>query len=285
MKRYKIGVIIVTYFPNLKELTLNINNLLSDGVSIFIYKNCNTELPFEKQSNIIIKGNGENIGLSKAQNIGLQYFLKTKVDFVSTFDQDSTITKNYLQDAMENLVQLNSVNSKIRVIVPYLVDKDSTKLISKEKVIKKVDGFTEILREGTCSGMFMFSSIIEDYGDFRENFFIDYIDFEWSWRIRLYGEKIARSKRLTIYHSLGEGDINILGKTISVCNSDRIYYQIRNLKYLKSYKYTPKKWIVKQKIRLILRIIIYTIYSKNLDFIKQALRGLRAYRSLSFTPN
>ena len=131
---------------------------------------------------------------------------------------------------MESLIcSLKAAGHKVGAIAPTLINAYSSTTYDKYKRIKNFAEVVEV-REVMLSGMIIPVSIFEEVGKFREDFFMDLIDFEWCWRARFFGFKIFQSKKALAYHSLGEGDKNFLGINISIPKPERITTQIRNFR-------------------------------------------------------
>ena len=68
-------------------------------------------------------------------------------------------------------------------------------------------------------------------GEFREDFFVDYADLEFSLRVRRTGARIVQDKRLKLPHSIGERRTHaFFGMRVPVTHKAawRDYWQLRN---------------------------------------------------------
>ena len=89
---HNICIVLITYNPNLEELQKNISSYITQVKKVIIVDNSTTTdiLPIIKKFNnihsILL---GDNLGIAKAQNIGIQYAFENGFDFVVEMDQDS----------------------------------------------------------------------------------------------------------------------------------------------------------------------------------------------------
>jgi rhamnosyltransferase len=73
---------------------------------------------------------------------------------------------------------------------------------------------------------------LEIIGFMREELFIDYVDFEWCWRVLKYGYKIISIPAVSIRHKLGDVTKTIGNRKIAIRSRIRYYYMIRNGFYI-----------------------------------------------------
>ena len=144
MNRSIVIVIIVTYFPDEQTITKTIRSIMKQVSKLLIIDNTpngsnvfeNHKLLDRKNSVELITLN-ENVGIAKAQNIGIKRALKNKADFILLSDQDTYYPDNYIAKMLE-------VYSKID---------------NKEKVAAIVPDFIELNRGGERQGFVVFDSI------------------------------------------------------------------------------------------------------------------------------
>jgi rhamnosyltransferase len=104
------------------------------------------------------------------------------------------------------------------------------------------------------SGMVIKLNFIDQVGFFCENFFIDWIDNEWCWRINNIGFSIYGNPNIIIDHNLGDKNIRYFNIRFTKRSTLRNYYIIRNAVYLfiytdyKLYKFYLFKKIIQHFI-------------------------------------
>lgn len=134
--------------------------------------------------------NGENIGLSRSLNKGIEIAIKNKADWILFMDQDS-----FPQSTMIKLYQdciISKGNIKIALLAPqYNYDRHRRAANNAQKEIKVTN----------LSGCLVNIDVIKKVGAFDERFYIDGLDFEWCLRARRQGYKIIRVNSVVINHN------------------------------------------------------------------------------------
>ena len=234
----KIDAVVVLYNPD-KSVLENIKTyspIVNKVYAIDNSTNADEELVKLIQKEIknleYVSLNG-NQGIAKALNVGLKKAIDDKADYCLTMDQDSKFPtdeieniKKYLEDNREEygIISLNAKG---------VDDNDDF------QGIKDVDVWI-------TSGNFI---VIENYlktNGFKEELFIDLVDFELCEQFHNIGKKVGIIGEITINHKIGEPSIKrLLWKKIKVDNHSpiRYYYQFRNTEYLyRRNKTFYKRW-------------------------------------------
>jgi len=241
-----IYAVVVTYKTTYSELQNLINSLYSQVTQIILVNNeCNLDILGQdkkiKQFNF-----RENLGIAKAQNIGIKYAIANGADFILISDQDSLYPKNYIIQLLDVYKHVSALN-KVAAVGPVYMDHNKNMkiqpMVSFGKVfLKKSDKNTELFYPShlISSGMLLNKEILETVGYPREDFFIDWVDTEWCWRAISGGYKIVQSPDVVLRHSIGI-EIKPAGlKFATIHNNLRDYYKIRNALYILLYlKYIP----------------------------------------------
>ncbi len=283
---YKVISIIVTYFPNLEKLEELIDRLYSQVERIIIVDNTErinifTGFKYKNDKKIILICLGENLGIAKAQNIGMKKALELGAEYILLSDQDTLFPYDYVNNMLDIYVDI-SRKYKVGAIGPIFFDeiKQETSIILLEGIcfLKK-----EIPKKGIyfcsyliASGKIIPKEVLDNVGLMREELFIDWVDVEWCWRARSKGYKIVCTADVKINHTLGEKTINFLGKKRTLRSYIRHYYMIRNATYLLLYE---KHINIKQKTYLLIKIIRWLIglpiiSSPRLTNLKFCIKGL-----------
>ncbi len=169
--------------------------------------------------------NSENLGVAAALNIGVRWAESQGCDWVIFFDQDSTASDR-LVESLLSAYDADADRDRVGTLAPVYIDKVSANEIPVERS-----------REGriltvSTSGSLIPVSVFERCGYFREDFFIDQIDYEFCLRIVVAGYKIVQSADAKLLHSLGaRKEYGIGGKHLLISthhNARRRYYIIRN---------------------------------------------------------
>lgn len=261
-------VVIVTYNPD-NRLCISINAIKKIFESIVIIDN-NSVIDVKllvNDNNIHFIRNINNLGIAKALNIGAEYAISKGALWLLMLDQD-TIPRSDILEIFTSLYVLypNQVQiGQMGVSFP--------NLYTKKSPYKNVN---VLITSGTLLSLTAF----KEAGNFREDFFIDSVDFEYSLRLKKKGYVNLQSPETAIDHRLGNiKEKKYLGLSIKSSNHppQRRYYMARNhliisLQYFLSFPF----WVLKKNYFFLLSIIeIILIDDQKLTKIKKTFLGIR----------
>ena len=95
------------------------------------------------------------------------------------------------------------------------------------------------------SGSLIPTSAFRDIGLMREEFFIDKVDIEWSFRARARNYQLFGTGRAHMSQRLGDGEVKVWyfgWRYISLYSPLRVYYQVRNYVAMCRLDYVDWKW-------------------------------------------
>ncbi|MGH9916067.1 MAG: glycosyltransferase family 2 protein, partial [Pyrinomonadaceae bacterium] len=138
---------------------------------------------------------GKNVGLAAALNRGVQHLRHLGLSHVSFWDQDSTPPPGYIREALARSRSFaewpNVIVCGYHVgpfdLVAHGVDR------SEQRVIRLI-----------TSGMLVPMPVLQSVGLFREDFFVDAVDIDFSLRARAHGVSLYTILDLTIQHRFGD---------------------------------------------------------------------------------
>ena len=166
--------------------------------------------------------NSENKGLAAAQNQGIKEALRSKADWILLLDQDSVPAKDMVRTMLEAAMGY-SKDKQIGFLTPRHEDdegKPSVPTYSNRKGIQLKRHFLALsdvdddLAFGMASGSLIPSKILREVGLMREEFWIDYIDYDFSFRVKKLGYRILGVGGARLSHRLGEiHKVKVLGKS------------------------------------------------------------------------
>ncbi|MDF2557727.1 MAG: rfbF [Bacillales bacterium] len=269
LRKENVCAIIVTYNPD-SDFPHNLMAIKSLANEIIIVDNGSNNLPIiqgwiEKLDGVILLVNKENEGIARALNQGVDWASSHNYNWVYTFDQDSRPS--------DILIEYH------RMIIESLEDKEKISLIGtkhteNEKAldfqfkrqntldtIKKNDVFEEV-KVTITSGCLMKVSAFKHIGPFRESFFIDAVDHEYSLRAQQSGFKVYETKAPLLLHKIGNNSIHkffVWNPMTSNHSLARRYYMFRNNMILnKEYLLKEPKWVL-TNIQTITRVSVYML--------------------------
>jgi len=203
--------------------------------------------------------NGENLGIAEALNQGVRWAKSQHYPWIILFDQDSGITDGFI-DQMFQALRTHSDWERVASIHPRYVD---PKMV--EAPVPRADDGSPVFP--MTSGTLMPVWIFDEIGWFASEYFIDVVDWEYSFRIRTRGFLVADASEAKLLHSPGNPTmINILGRTIrySQHNAVRRYYISRNcIAFYRKYLFCFPKWILKAVYRQLHEMVVCLIADKD----------------------
>ena len=240
----KIVAIIIKYSKNKKFNLKKIHSIQQQVDKIFIIDNSPKEACYRKNKKIDYFFLGENYGISYAQNFGIFQALKNFYTHCILVDQDTSFEKNYIKQA----IKIYKTNKNITAIAPNLFDqnkkielglvkrfflfkKNINSLYEKKKnivnILKKTTSITYIT-ETMSSGTIIKLKDISTVGFMNDDLFLDWVDFEWCWRLRKYNKFIVGLSEIFAFHHLGSSKIKFLFKIYHTHSLLRYCYILRN---------------------------------------------------------
>lgn len=240
-----------------------------------------------KEQNISLLFNEGNRGLGYALNQGLEYSLRNGYEWTLLLDQDSTLSRNMVREmclSYESLPERD--RKKAALVAPVVYEKNSKKefpplvftsgFLSKRIKRPLKDTFIDF---HISSGSLMNNRLISKVGFFKENLIIDYLDYDYCFRILALDLKILLSKNAILHHSLGKPGRKF-GLIFKEHDSRRIYYQTRNrLLLLSMYGRQYRSFLFEQSVRLIGKFFkILLLESEKAAKIKFLLKGISDYK-------
>ena len=214
----RIAAVVVTFNPELSRFSELVKSLERQVLGLVIVDNCSENIE-EFESNLppnasLIKLKS-NFGIGKALNEGVQMALnKWRPTWILTADQDSIFANDYVVTLFRKIESL-SMKDKIG-----LIGCESTNHMMFHK--NKIKRTNFLITSGSLVRSELYSSI-----RYREEFFLDSIDFDFCSRIRDAGFIIAKLELNLMDHELGITDRK---KTHSIRHHElwRVYLISRN---------------------------------------------------------
>lgn len=167
----------------------------------------------------------DNFGIAKALNIGFAKAKELEAKWVLTMDQDSELPKNMI-DEYKHFI--NDQHHDIGIVSPII-----NMYIGESK--RKSNTFEEI-NEALTSGSLVNMQAYDAAGGFKEEMFIDSVDFEFCWNIKSKGYIIYRLNSVVMQHQLGNTrEFKLFGHHLFYVtnhNYIRRYYMTRNCLYV-----------------------------------------------------
>lgn len=272
-----ICCVIITYNPD--EGLVGLIDVINDQVGKVIIVDNNSDNEgrtiinsIQNRYKVDIIRNNTNLGIATALNQGVKEAMRFNFDFVLTFDQDSTPLDNIVLTIEEVYNSYHNKNEIGAIGVSYTSSfLDTYKEIPCQKIYLEKDYLI-------TSGCLMCVDSFVQIGGFREDFFIDNVDLEYSLRLKKNGKKSLISKRPGMVHKAG----NPLAKsflglkiTSSNHNSFRRYYMSRNhILLTKDYFLADPYFVLKLNFFYIFSIFKIIVVEKDVMLkLKKSFKG------------
>lgn len=269
MKKEEILAIVIAYNIEEKIILQNINSYKNYVDKVIIVDNSDKENKLNELSDekIAYLKLNDNLGIAKALNEGIYYAIKHNYKFVLTMDQDSKFNNNLIEEYSKNY------GKDIIIYSPnYIIERKHNKEY-------KVD--SQYLYWTMTSGNLINLELFQKVGMFKEEFFIDGVDYEYCLRARKNGYKILQCNKAILLHNPGITKIKKIlfwNYKYGYMSPTRMYYQIRNLKYIsKEYKSFRAELIIIIKF---LKIVL--LFDNKKEFFTMFKKGIKDCKENKF---
>ena len=222
--------------------------------------------------------NHENYGISKALNQGFEVAKTDRFEWVLTFDQDSRPHNNYLEMGQDILTTYNFPES-VAMITPTLYEEQLQAVIPFNKKPKEKCAPTRLaITSGAITRVDSFFAV----GGYNESLFIDYVDFDFCFRLRHSGHTLLESNELHLNHQLGNSqkhDFLFTNFVTTHHNETRRYYITRNRFYMyKNYFVLETDWVIEDFLNFFKDFLkILLAEKKKSAKMKSILMGIRDF--------
>lgn len=286
----KICAVIVSYNspPN---VTACINSSLDQADKIVVVdnssdihlKNSMRDMKYSDKVSFIF--NETNKGLAYALNQGLQYSAANKYEWTLLLDQDSLLSNNMVDEMVSSYGNLSDdIKKEVATIIPVIYDVNFKKalppIVTTNFLNKKIKNPEEdtFIHFQITSGTLVKNEAVKYIGLMNEYFFIDFIDFDFCFRVLNEGYKMMLSRNALLYHKLAE-EKHKLFFHFREHQPSRVYYQTRNRLFtLFIYGKRYRSFFYSESCRFICKFLkILILESNKKEKIKMYKDGIRDF--------
>lgn len=208
-----------------------------------------------------------NFGVAYALNYAAKLAIENNFDFLLTMDQDSVASNSMVKNLLDVFVGRDNIG----ISAAYAVNK----YYPKNPPDNEIHNINKVITSGNLINLKIYKSV----GPFMNDLFIDYVDFEYCFRLRKMNYKVMMNNAAVVNHSVGVlKKWNILGfKFYSTNHSPlRLYYRTRNRFYLRRIyaKQEQKFFTVDIKIFFLEIIKIILVESEKVQKLRMIIQGL-----------
>jgi rhamnosyltransferase len=221
-----ICAVVTTYHPG-PEFGVNIALLRSQVDDVIVVDDGSSPQSLARTQEICRKNgvtllaNASNLGIATALNVGCSAAVERGFEWVATFDQDSSITPNFIS----SMLDVGCSSTLIGIVAPQYVDRASGEAMPQHDVDQQ-----EVMATMTSGSMLRLSAY-RKAGPFRNDFVIDFVDHEYCLRLRSVGLRIVKAPNACLIHSLGRTRYHGFGRrrvVVTHHSATRRYYITRN---------------------------------------------------------
>jgi rhamnosyltransferase len=285
MIRDPVIAVVVAYHPKVGELEASVKGLLKNFKEVVVV--WNGPHPFKipaflRAEGIHVLDMGDNVGLAKGLNEGIEKAFQLGAAWVYLSDQDSLLPSGFRYHAIKCSHNIPR-QFKVAAIGPNYfnqITQEEGRIIRTEFLRRRRDksNMNESYIETDyviTSGSFISKTTFNDVGPMREELFIDLIDVEWGLRAKSRGYKSFVLPKAMLDHKLGNDKFKIFGMVFPIHSPLRIYYYFRNSIHLYGKDYISLNWKLIDFVRNIFRFLFYIALIKpRLQYLKMALLGI-----------
>jgi rhamnosyltransferase len=264
-----IAAIVVTYDPDagLAERA----EIISSQVGTFIIVDNHSSQPsMETIKKTCVKlgihliPNDENLGVATALNQGIRYAKDCGCDWALTLDQDTTPYSTMVQ----NLIAAYRgcpLKLKVGIIGSNFQDRNTGRVLLDNRGFP--DSSWEEVDEIATSGSLVSIAAFSEVGPFRDELFIDYVDFEYCLRLKENGYKIIAGRKIGMVHAAGNAKMHrVLWRRIWSYHHPpiRSYYRARNAFLLGcEYLWKDPRWAM-HALMLPIKLLLKTVLCEEM---------------------
>ncbi len=215
----------VLYNPDVDTFMRSLSSAAANVAHSYIVDN--SESPslsddiLSEYDNVTYIPNNENLGIAKALNQISRAALDDGFEFLLTLDQDSAFPSGMIGESL----RVFNEDDKVAMIGPTVRFWPDFELGEGRPKIAEASSLI-------TSGSVMRLTAWQTVGGFKEYLFIDAVDWEICYNMRVHGFKLAILGGAVLEHNLGNGGSvrRFCGKEFWVMNENyvRYYYSVRN---------------------------------------------------------
>lgn len=266
----RVLAVIVTYHSPRSTL-LRLLRTLATQVDCGIIVNNSSTLPLPElvlcQYGFEYRQMPSNVGLASALNVGFEWARERGADFVISFDQDSKPAPDMTRQLLHAYTKLSAAGERVGAVGPQQVDSRTGRLspfiapifLLRQRVIPAI-GECLAVDHLITSGCLVPMHIWCQSGKFLDALFIDYVDIEWSLRLRHQGWNLYGVRDAVMQHTIGS-DVHRLGvRNVLSHHPHRHYYMFRNAVFLLKLPAVSLVWKFAETGVLLKRFIFYATF-------------------------
>jgi rhamnosyltransferase len=255
--------VIVTYHPGI-DFERAVRLLRPQIGRLLVVDNHSDEGEIEKlrtlaeELHFVLIENPNNFGIGAALNQSIEWAKRhADCEFILFLDQDSFASENFVAEMLTEY-RGHSENERVFLVMPSIVHRRTG-----EKYLHYTHQGKYLVAQ--TSGSLMPIKIFAEEGFYREDLFVDYVDYEFCLRVASHGWKIVCCQSAVLYHDPGSAtQFTVFGsRKITAPNYSplRRYYLMRNgIWTVIKYRSVYPEWAAThtwQMLKGIMRVLLF----------------------------
>ena len=281
-----IFAVVVTYEPDealLSRLLLALAPQVSGGIIINNASSLSLPDVYLQQAGFSVRHLNSNVGVATALNAGFDWARAQGAGFVITFDQDSEPAPDMVSRLLGAYSAQLEAGHKVGAVGPQQVDRRSGRvaafiapIVGPRRKMLPVDGQALEVDHLITSGCLVPLQAWLSTGSFLDALFIDYVDIEWSLRMRSKGWHLYGVGGASLIHTIGDDIKHWGGRQVAWHGPPRHYYLFRNGVYLQTLPHIPLMWKLSDALQLLKKLVFFTLVGRpRTAHLKAMLRGIK----------
>jgi rhamnosyltransferase len=290
----RTAAVIVAYNPDAGALRRLCETLWQVGVDVIVVDNTEDGRPSPAVPGAQHLRLGENTGIARALNIGIRLGIDRGAEAIALFDQDSEIGAEYVASLTRHL------NPHLPgVVAPVAYDKRTgreypsvrmTPLGVCRAVYSTQHDEPYAVDLVISSGSLITTPTFAVVGLMDEDFFIDFVDFEWCLRCREHSVPIRVVPSARLAHAIGSEVVSAAGYRGIMHSPERTYYKIRNSFLIFRKPAFPKRFAARQALSAVGHNLVQLLFVANRRgywsvFIRAVRDGVRGVTGKYIPPD
>ncbi len=278
----RVSAVVVTYLPQLEPLAELLTILVSQVAHIMVVDNTPSEdrrmeslLSAQGLQKVRLIRLGDNAGIAKALNIGIEAAIETGATHVLLSDQDSLPAPNMVAGLLLASHELLEQGHRVGAVGPSFIDQIS-KQPYRFQVIRPGHWFygnqqpTEAVPHVRTLSLITSGTLIpvdgiRVIGTMREDLFIDHVDVEWCHRALAQGFSLFGTCYASMTHRMGDNTLRawtFRWREFSEYGPLRLYYRFRNFICLLRLSFVPNRWKLRASCFWLQEAYIHVLFSR-----------------------
>lgn len=257
-----VFAVVVTYLPDTGVLRDLLDALLLQTSAVIIVDN--TPAPDHRVETLCaavahpalqLIRLGDNFGIARALNVGIDAALAAGASHVLLSDQDSLHAPDMVAALLSAMADLQRSGQRVGAVGPSYTDQHTGITFPFQAWVPgrlfyghaRPDAAHPTVEAITLitSGTLIPAAVLHETGPMRDDFFIDHVDIEWSHRARAAGYALFGVGKAVMFHRMGEQALRVWyfgWRQESAYSPVRVYYRIRNFVALCRLRFIPWRW-------------------------------------------